>query len=100
MFAPGSTLYLGFLTTTGIASTAFTTHLIANGAYVTNIPISISEVSSGVYVASFAAALENETYYTLLIYETATPANQYSGNFYVRSRSFEQDLTMLKLHYL
>lgn len=96
MFAPNSTLYFSFSTTAGLASTAFTTVMITNGELDYTIPISIKENASGIYTASFVASNLNEVQHHLFVYVTAAPTTKFDMMFYVRARTVEQNLAVIR----
>lgn len=97
MFAPGSTLYFTFAhATAGLASTAFTTVLSANGSLDTSISISISEIASGVYTASFDSPFVNDVFYNLIIFQTSAPTEKHSQSWFVRARTLEKDVAQIK----
>lgn len=96
MFAPSSTLYFSFSTTAALASTAFSTVLITNGELDLTIPITIKENVAGIYTASFVASSLNEVQHHLFVYETAVPATKFDMTFYIRARTIEQNLAVIR----
>lgn len=93
----GATHYFPFRHgTASLLNTAFTKLVICDGQPLRQLPVSVREVSSKNYVASFTNQGVHNSQYTLIVYETAAPTSIYTQHWIVQDPVVELGIAFLK----